>query len=422
MSIYYGDFVKKIFLINSAFFLLGYAQYDFISVIFGYQGYSWNPSFFRIIVALLMLNLINLFLPLYLRKPSDFLVNYHFIFPILPLLVLYAFQGYDVIFILASSFCFLWVLFLTKIAPISISIFSLKKEQYINLLLLVAFIVLISIFLMGGYRYFNLDITKVYFFREDASNNLPSIFGYILPALGKVVLPMALALCLKLKFYYRALIVALACLILFGLTGTRSMLFYPVVVFTVYFLFNYFRSLNFLFFFYAAIVGFLVLLASLTPIGETVSSLIIRRAFIFPAYITTLYFDFFSVNEKVFWSLSQVTFGFLDYPYYLKPGNLISHIYFDEVSMNVNTGWLGSGYMQLGFVGMFIYSSLLGLIIYIINCFSIEKDARLIGASLVGIFMSIFQSIDLLTSLFTHGLLLILLIIAILPKDNLKKS
>jgi hypothetical protein len=410
--------LRKLFLGNLAFFLIAHAFKTYITVVFEYQGYVWNFSASRLLVSLSCLNIMLWLLPSTLRKVSDFLLNYHFIFPILPLLALFAFQGFDYRLLIAVNLCFLVVLLFARLKPKPIKIKPFEKNQFLNILHILSFTVIISIILLGGYKYFNLDISKVYFFRSDASSNLPFFYGYINPCISKVVIPVSLVLSLQQRKYWSVLLSVIGCVLMFGLTAHKSILMYPVFIIVVYKVLRMSKNLNSILLFYSLTIYSIITYATISPIGKTLSSLFIRRVFILPAHITTLYYDFYATNEKVFYSLSKITLGLIDYQLTLKPGRLISEVYFGRPEMNSNTGWLGSGFMQMGYSGMFIYALLLGLFFYIIDCLSIGKDIRLISAGIVGIFMSVFQSVDLLTALFTHGLVLVIIIIAYIPKHQ----
>ena len=108
---YLNTKVSKVVIGNLAFFMLCFAFKQFVTDDFAYQGYLWDPSFFRLCSAVLILNVIMYVLPLRNTRVSSFLLNYHFIFPMLPILMLYGCMDFSWVFLIAANMCFLLVLF-----------------------------------------------------------------------------------------------------------------------------------------------------------------------------------------------------------------------------------------------------------------------------------------------------------------------
>ena len=412
-----NELLIKLVIVNITLVLLLYSYKFYVVDGFSYMGFSWTPSLERSVVGFLCVNVLASCLTTKAEKVSDFLLAFHFLFPILPMIMIFIASGYDFEFLFAICICFLILIFIVNIKPYMFNGIAINEFEFLNALTFIVCIVIGIIFALGGYKYFNLDIKKVYEFRQGASDNLPAFFGYITPVVSKVLIPIMIVLSLKLKLKIHFLLGVLCSVLMFALTAHKSPLMYPIVVTFLYLLLTKWRNLNVIYLGYISVIFILLLFAPISEIAETLSSMILRRTFVFPAFINTLYYDYFSNNEFIYFSLSKVSLGLIDYPYYSRPGFLISAEYFGRPMQNSNTGWIGSGYMQFGFIGMAIYTLLLGGIIYLLNCLSIEKDWKLISASMVGLFLSVFQSVDLLTTIFTHGLGVAILIVAFFPKQ-----
>ena len=82
--------------------------------------------------------------------------------------------------------------------------------------------------------------------------------------------------------------------------------------------------------------------------------------------------------------------------------------------MAANTGWLGSGYAHLGFIGMLIYAFIIALILKYLDFLSKYLDKRFILISFSGYIITLFLSSDLKTVFLTHGLFFYLIILSIL--------
>ena len=72
-----------------AFILLLIGYYYYIVPIFGYTGFTWNFSYIKLIESIFIIFILEKILPKECNKPSDFLLNVHYLLPILPMLALY---------------------------------------------------------------------------------------------------------------------------------------------------------------------------------------------------------------------------------------------------------------------------------------------------------------------------------------------
>jgi hypothetical protein len=166
------------------------------------------------------------------------------------------------------------------------------------------------------------------------------------------------------------------------------------------------------------LVGIILLgMASYRLIDDIwISSLFTRRVLLRPAQLSFFYYDFFSKNEFVFLSHSIFRF-FWDYPYHLNPPYLIGDIYFNTPKSNAVTGITGDAYMNFGFVGLSLCAILLAVILKIINSFSRNKDIKVTIAA-IAMPVITFTNSALLTTLLTHGGLLALILLYLLPKEK----
>ncbi len=148
-----------------------------------------------------------------------------------------------------------------------------------------------------------------------------------------------------------------------------------------------------------------------------ISSLFTRRTLLDQPQQYFFYYDFFSKNDLTFLSQHHLFNLFVDYPYPLDPPHLIGKIYYGDPQSNANTGVVGDAYMNFGFLGLVVWSILIGLIFKIIDSCSKGVDLR-IGVAVIA--MPVFSLINsaLLTNFLTHGLLLVLLLLYLIPKQG----
>jgi oligosaccharide repeat unit polymerase len=262
----------------------------------------------------------------------------------------------------------------------------------------------------------------VYDFRNDAAENLPSVFSYLSPLIGKVVLPIAFVLSLLYRKYVTAALLLGFAALIFGLTSHKSVLFSPFLILFVYLVS---RGKNLIVKFNAGLL--LILLTGVVGFWlsqefarenasetfEWIGSLTMRRTFFLPTQLNFMYYDFFSKNDLVLFSNSKLTFGLIDYKYPLPVTHLIGQEYFGNEEMGANTGWFGGGYMQAGFYGLLLYAAAIGVMFrYIDACARNSGERALITAAVVVPVLGMLTSSDLPVAFFTHGLYLNLLLIA----------
>lgn len=85
--------------------------------------------------------------------------------------------------------------------------------------------------------------------------------------------------------------------------------------------------------------------------------------------------------------------------------------------MDAVTGVVGDAYMNFGFIGLALYSILLTIALKLVDTCSRRVDFR-VGVSAIAIPAIVLTNSGLLTALLTHGLLLALLLLYLLPKRD----
>jgi hypothetical protein len=402
------------------FFALVIAYAYYIVPIFGYEGYVFEASKEKLIATLGLCLILSLITPKDDRKPSTLFLQIALVFVLLPMLVLFYAADKPWMYTLEAVAAYALVAVMVsviKIRPARLP--YIGNNNLLNILLGVSAVFIVSVFAFGGASYLNFDIEKVYDFRSDAAENLPGIFGYISPWAGKVVLPLSLLLSVSSRRHLSAIFCVGSSVLVFGLTAHKGPLFYPFVVLLVYMLLS---SKEFVKKFCLAtfcLITLSILALWVFQIHEIdtllfIGSLILRRAFFVPASLNYIYYDFFSINPWVLWSSSKFTFGMIENPYRLTTSHVIGYEYFHQENMGANTGWLGSGYMQAGFLGILLYAVIIwGIFSFVDGLAAKHRDRKLLTAGLLIPVISLITSSDLPTAFLTHGLLLNLVLISL---------
>lgn len=404
-----------------AFLLLAHGYENSVSVIYASEGFHYTPNDDKWLTALGLTAALSILTPLRSDRASTLFYHLVLCIVLIPMLVLFHAEDQPGEYVAqvavgyVLSICLRPLMTLGPPAWLRMSPHGLRRA-----FLAVALLYIAAILAMGGGRYLNFDMTRVYDLRADAAGNLPSFFDYLSPLVSKVVVPTALVLSILHRQVFAALVFALCSVLIFGLTAHKSPLFYPLLVLGVY-LASSRKQLALLL--GVAVVALLGLsLADFwmarhydDEVYGWTGKLVMRRVFFLPAQLNFMYYDFFSRNEWVWFSNSKLTLGLANYPYDLPVTHLIGREYFDSESMGANTGWFGSGYMQAGFAGVLLYAAVIAAVFcYVDECARRSGKQALMTAAVVVPLFALLTSSDLLTAFFTHGLYLNLLVLACL--------
>ncbi len=397
--------------------LFVYGYYYYISNVWRYYGFYWYPDSSRFLESIVAILLVVFFLPKSYKKPSDILLHTQFFFPILPMLVLYGAMDLSRFFTFYIVALFIAIIILSRIRLFnSATGFSVSYGflQQISLAWVIATILLIVAF--GGMAYFNFDLSLVYETRRAAGASRPGLLSYIIPVTTKVVLPFSLILAIVNRRWWCVLSLLFSSIMLFGLCNHKSVFFYPWVVM---FLFHLIHKKNVIGKLLLYFIGMLLFIQGmhllLGGIAEVLVSWFMRRVFFVPALINYQYYDFFSQSPQLLWSNSSFTLGMLQQPYSLSGPFTMGYYYYGNFDCSANTGWIGSGFMQAGYWGMALYAGLISLLLGITDALAQNRNKNIVTAIIVIPFFAMFSGSDLPTALLTHGILVALILLVLLP-------
>jgi hypothetical protein len=344
------------------FLVLAFGYENFIATLYAYQGYEFLPNAANGYIALATVAALSLLTPVGFQRPSTLFFQFTLIFVLMPMLVLFYAEDKNGTFMAEAVAAYVFSIVLAsllKIKPPGMAFIS--EERLLHVLLFVLFVYIATVFLLGGGAYFNFDFSKVYDFRDEAANNLPSTFGYLSPLMAKVIVPIGLVLSVLHRKYFITALYLVCAFIVFGLTSHKATVLNPLLVLFVYAASS---SRTLIAKFSAGILVLLLLsmadfhfwIAAHQEDGlfGWVGSLVLGRTFILPAEINYMYYDFFTRNDWVWFSDSKITLGLLEFQYPLDVAHMIGREYFNSDHAGANTGWIGSGYAQAGFAGMLL--------------------------------------------------------------------
>lgn len=395
---------------------LDLSYYFVISPFWSYSGFVLRLNSLKLVESYLLLFIIFALMPKSVKKLSNIMVWLLILLSYIPMLTVFAFR--DEVRIYMYGVTGFWILvFLLLHTPMpTVSLAPLKQARIIRYSIFICLTVIV--FLMV-YKYlgisFNFDLSKVYDIRSEQPLSAIPMGGYLIRWVARIINPIFFALfIIKRKWLLVGLIIFLQ-IWLFSVTGHKSQLFTLPFVLALMWIITRRNPLAYMGMGLVAIV-LIGMLSYWLADSLMISSLFTRRILLAQAKLSFYYYDFFSQNELVYLSASRLGF-FLDYPYHLSPAHLIGEVYFGNPEMNANTGVVGNAFMDFGFTGLALYSILLVIILKLVDTCSRRIDFRVGIAAIAMLAMSLTNGA--LTSVFlTGGLLLALILLYLLPKEN----
>ena len=205
-------------------------------------------------------------------------------------------------------------------------------------------------------------------------------------------------------------------LLIFGITGLKSVLLSAVLIVLVIVILRD-GGRRFGAWVLLGALGVLVLgmLESQLGDGRLLSGVLVRRTFVVPGQLTGLYVDYYAVHDKA-WLSHSVLGGIVPHASGLAPPKVVGGQYFVDVNANANV-W-ADGYANFGELGMVLATGLLAVVLRLYDHAAVGLSPRLATALFAVPAVTLTNS-ALLTSLLTHGVLLVMAVVALVPRvDN----
>ena len=399
--------------------VLDLSYYFVISNIWRYDKFELHINNLKLIESYSLLIIVFAMMPKSSKKLSDVVIWLLILLSYIPMLTLFAFKDESRIYMYAVTG--FWVLIFLLLHMPRISISSLKKTQS-KIISYVIFFALAIIVIILIYKYcgisINFNLLKVYDIRSRYVALKIPFAGYVFTWVAYILNPMLFIIFLIRRKWISLTLIIFLQILLFSVIGMKAFLFaIPFVLFLAWIA----NRGNPLFLMASGFSGIVSLgMISYWLIDDMwISSLFTRRTLLVPAQLSFFYYDFFSKNVHTFLSHHQIFRVFLNYPYHLSPPHLIADVYFNQPQMGANNGIYGDAYMNFGFIGLVLWAILLIIILKLIDSITKNKDIRITVSAIALPVISLTNS-ALLTCLLTHGLLLSLILLYLLPKERNK--
>lgn len=391
--------------------------YFFILPVWGYAGFELNFNILKFVESFFLLIVIFLLIPKSKERLSNIMVWLLVLLSYVPMLTIFAFMDQPRIYMYAVTGFWMLVFLLLNLPTISVTPFKRPQSKIMRYGI---FIILSGLVFFLIYKYlgvfFNFDFAKVYDIRAEYGARGVALAGYLFHWSAYIVNPIFFAIFLVKRNWFLVGVVIFLQVLLFSVTGMKAFLFALPFVLVLIWIISRKNPLFWMAFGLTALI--LVGLLSYWLIDYSdISSLVVRRVLFVPAQLSFFYYDFFSQHDHTFLSQHRIFGDFLDYPYHLPPANLIGEVYYDSSKTSANNGLYADAYMSFGFIGFVFWAILLTIILKLIDSFSQHKQ-KIIAVAAIARPAGFLINSAFLTSLLTHGLLLSLIILYLLPKEK----
>lgn len=378
-----------------------------ISPLYKYAGFTNDLRSDKIIISFLLLALIVILLPNKNKSVSQTVLKLHFIVIIIPLLSIYSMVNLSTVFTLMVVSCFILQIILIKFLP-NFQIKTIKNGKYFTVFILGVLSLMTYLYLFTTQRIniSALDFSVIYEIRS--SRKINSFMAYLITWQFRIINPVLMVLTyMRKKYLLMSAIITLQILTYLMYPNKEIILSIILIASTIAI---YEKRKEFIKPFILFLLFGMLISISIYEYYEdiTLLSIIPFRLLNVPALMKFEHFEFFSNNEKLFYSEGLIgkVLG-IKYKYSVPSGMLIQ----DGMWGNANTGYIAYAFSNAGYGGMIVMSLLLVFVLKYIDSLVIKYNKGIIFSLLVYP-MLILNDGDLLTLLLSGGLFLLFLIFA----------
>lgn len=410
---------------------LHFAYIYYLCPIFSATNWVYQPrSPALVAIAWICALLPSLWLRDAIRRPSSVAASVLYPFLHIPACIIPTYMDLDIeptrlaTLILVLTCCFSALTFCDRLPPLKLPTVRLPAVIFwgaVAALGLAGYATLIRLF---GLRYHAPTVAEVYGVRDEFAIALDerggAFAGYIVNWLSEVVNPLLIVWGAMHRRYWLVVIGAVGSYFMYAVSGMKSAPFsVPAMLLGVYLVLRYRRRLTTAIMMGSvALVLVSMLIDSLTH-DIVMSNFVLRRRITTPGIMTGLYFDYFSSHPKAMLGYGLFK-AFGDYPYELKPPDIIGEVYFPWGGSHANAHPFLDAYANFGIGGMAVFTGIWMLFLWAFD--SVGRDRRKTILSALAVLRAALKWMDvsLLTSMLTHGGGLWLLLVLVAPHQRLR--
>ncbi|WP_371372113.1 hypothetical protein [Sporomusa aerivorans] len=423
LSIIIGSFLYVVLLTWTYIFLINPSA--------EYFGFTFNSNipiaFFIVFITLAILP--SLWLPIRYNRVSQILIWLIYILVYIPTcLVPMVTINVPLEFLLLFVLCLLISLSILQafnhlpLLPILRLPLSLRSFWFV--FLLISFVIYIYIINTFGIKFQMVSLFDVYDIREQYKDALRTdgLVGYAINWASRICNGVLFVFGLYRRNILLLILGLFGWFLLFSITGFKSVVFYPVLLFICKYLFEVRTKNLFKYLIWGICSGISIcIIIEILFDFSALRILFIQREIIINGLLTGYFYEYFSQNPKALLGYSILK-DIVTYPYSDTPSNLIGNVYFGSLgTTQANVNIWADGYSNFGHLGIIGSTIITGIYFWIYD--SLTKNYNLPVRSLLIIIPSLsLISSGILTALFTYGLVFMLIICWLLPNIYSKEN
>jgi hypothetical protein len=300
---------------------------------------------------------------------------------------------------------------------------SLTKNQikFISATLILISLTLLIIF--QGVTNFNLDYADLYDFRSTRIS-LPFLIEFLIAISTQLLLPIVLLVVYQEKKIFYISSIFLIYFLFFLYTNQKTFLFTPFLLLAFFLLLGRgFKHPVFYITFFVSIISFfeIVVLFVNYNFPPFFSESTVRRLYFIPNLINNFYVEYFNLNEYYYWSDSKISMGLSQSQSDVDMPHAVGR-YFLNPNSNANTGFVGSGFGQMGIIGVVIYFLVFTLTVILIDSRLRNVSSYFVVALFFMPIYTLITSSDLPSIYLSNGLGLSIIMLFLLKKQFINQN
>lgn len=414
------DFLRLKILLAIIYIVLEIYYHFFITEHFLYMGFVPDLSIFKyIITKVIFFAFLFLAYKMYLKSSFLYAVfMFLILFFYIPNAIMFSFSNGSYAPFLSNAF-FVGVFSLSPYVNFKLPAIAMPQKRKSFIMFVLPFMLIIPIVLVfkTNFNLKTLLLIDVYETRELFSQKMVGVLNYIYNFEVKTIIPIALIFFMIKRKLLLVGLLSLALLYLYVISGNKIVYFTTFIIIFFYYLgANYVSKTSNFFIITLALLVATPFIDNLVFDDPILGGTFVNRFLFIPALLTQWYFEFFD-GQPFYFAESHFFNQFVESPYDMPIGFLLTKIYWNEPTVFANNGIVSDGFMNLGYIGVLLFSILFTLLFSLFNSFKMNKGY-------FGLFFSyiyIILSAPFLTCLITGGIVLFIVLWFFIINDRTTK-
>lgn len=256
-------------------------------------------------------------------------------------------------------------------------------------------------------------------YRDEVIPTVP-LLGYLITNQGNVINPFLIAFGALKRRWLLAALGTVGQLAIYSTTGYKTVLIsIPLCLLLVFLLKKRTSIVGAMVVFGAAALSWIsISIDRIAPLGLV--DILVSRTFLTAGYLMPMYRDVYDEGAWALWDYSFLA-PFVEAPYSTSPGFHVATVLLNRPDVQLNASLFADGYANLGLWGIGIEAAFLVLLLFLVDSASRGLPAALVvSVGLLPVFS--LANASPFTSLLSSGFGLLILLLALYPRENTEES